>query len=104
MVNINDIEISEEARKEFIQWRKLAKKPLTEGALARQMKIALRAFEVGMTPDELIYFTIDQGWQGINIEYTAAKLNRQMQAVQEVKTNTRAITLDQELNDTSWAN
>lgn len=98
------IEIPKDIAEEFIEHRKLIKKPLTQGAFKRQMKIALRAYEVGMTPDEIIEFTIDRGWQGINIEYTLAWQSRQMSAVQEAKTGSRSTTLEQELDDTSWAN
>ena len=66
------------------------------------MKIALRSHEVGMSPDELIEFTIDQNWQGINVSYTKNKINQMIAAESSALSNTRNRSLSQDLSDASW--
>ena len=98
-------EISLEVAQEFIEYRQAMGKRYalkTQGAFDRQMKIALRAHEVGMTPDELITWTIDQNWQGINISYTKNRINQIMQAECNA-TRTKDIPVHRQLTDTSWA-
>ena len=107
-----DLEIDIEAAKGFIDHRALKKKPLTQRAFDQAMVKALQAFQVGMTPTELIDFTCEKGWDGINLVYTAAAKNREMMAMQETlqlstvnqPRLTRDIPTQQMLDDTSWAN
>ena len=109
MVNLGqlDVEISHDVAQEYYDYRQAMDKRYrlkTQGQFDRQMKIALRAHEVGMTPDELILFTIDKNWVGINIAYTKAELNRQMQAgTIRVSNSTKDRTLIEDLTDTSWS-
>lgn len=88
--------ISETAIKEFIEHRKLLKKPLTQGALERNMREAVKGVEFGLTPEQVIYETIDAGWQGIKAQWVA---NRLRQPVQK----TRDRPLSEALTDRSWA-
>ena len=99
-----DLEIDPEAAKSFIDHRIGKKKPLTQRAFDQAMVKALMAFNVNMTPTELIDFTIEKGWDGINLVYTAASLNREMMAMAEMRnTSTKQLTSQDVLTDTSWA-
>jgi hypothetical protein len=109
MISIKNLppQISAEVAQEFIEYRQAMGKRYalkTQGAFDRQIKIALRAHEVGMTPDELIMWTIDQNWQGINISYTKNRISQIIQAESNaMQTPTRGRTLAQDLTDTSWS-
>jgi hypothetical protein len=107
-----DAEIELEAAKSYVQHRINIGKPLTQRAFELAMKKSLLAFEVGMTPTELIDFTVDKGWQGINIEYTRNAIggakshnvqnyNYRQQIIEKTRTKDRTIT--QQLSDRSWA-
>ena len=80
-----DIEIDIEAAKGFIDHRIEKKSPATQRIFDNQMKMALRAHECGMTPTELIDFTCNKGWTAININYTQSAVNREMQALSEIR-------------------
>lgn len=104
-------QISEEVAQEFLDYRQAMprdKRINTQGAFKRQMKLALRAAEIGMTPDELIEFTIDRAWRGINISYTknwfANNVKAEMKAYEVASggIKTRNIPISEEMNDTSW--
>jgi hypothetical protein len=68
-------DISSDVAIEFIEHRKLIKKPLTQRAFDRAMKIAVDVKDhrglqrLKYTPNMCITETIDAGWQGINLEY-----------------------------------
>lgn len=68
-------DISSEVATEFIQHRKLIKKPLTQKAFDRAMTIAAGVSvhrglaRLKYTPDQCITATIDAGWQGINLDW-----------------------------------
>jgi len=96
----NKIEI--DAAKSYIQHRINKKKPLTPRAFNQAMAKALNAYKVGMTPTELIDWTIDKGWDGINISYTMNSLAREKTAQQQAG-STRHITIEEQLTDRSWA-
>lgn len=108
-----DIEIDIEAAKSFIEHREINKARLTQRAFDQAMVKSLDAFKVGMTPSELIDFTVEAGWKGINLNYTRAKLSREMTAAHEARSTlsigrseapktTREMTLQDEADD-SWA-
>jgi len=114
-------EISPDVAQEFIDHRAGMGKRYafkTQGAFDRQMKIALKSHEVGMTPDALIEFTIDQNWQGINISYTKNKVNNMMLAESSVgrqiingntpraieNGKTREAPIRRQLTNTDWVN
>ena len=111
-----DLEIEQDAALSYIEHRKLKKKPLTQRAFDQAMKKALLAFEVGMTPTELIDWTIDKGWDGINIAFTKSALNREVQAIAEISyrnnvvqtighsIKTKEQPIHKQLSDTSWVN
>ena len=80
-----DIEIDIEAARGFIDHRIEKKSPATQRIFDNQMKMALRAHECGMTPTELIDFTCNKGWTAININYTKSAVNREMQALSEIR-------------------
>jgi len=68
--------ISQDAAKEFVQHRKLLKKPLTQNAFDRAMSAALRAAsQLNISPDEAIHVTVDAGWQGINPDWIKNRLS-----------------------------
>ena len=99
-----DIEINIDAAKSFIEHRIGKKKPLTQRAFDQAMTKSLQAFKVNMTPTELIDFTVEKGWDGINLAFTVAAKNREMMAIGEVKSNTtRQLTTQDMLSDRSWA-
>ena len=61
--------------KEFIDHRKIIKKPLTQNGLIRQMKAAERAAsELGISIQQVIEETIDAGWQGIRADWLAKRM------------------------------
>lgn len=68
-------DISSEVATEFIQHRKLIKKPLTQKAFDRAMTIAAGVSahrglaRLKYTPDQCITATIDAGWQGVNLDW-----------------------------------
>lgn len=62
-------EISETIAQAYIEHRKLIKKPLTQFAFDLAIKESLRAPEAGMTPEQLIEYSIRNGWQGINVDW-----------------------------------
>ena len=114
-----DICIDKEVAQEFIQYRGAMEKKYhlkTQGQFDRQMKKALKAHEVGMSPTDLIEWTMDKNWVGINITYTATALSREMQAITEVayrpdggrvinqSAKTRDMPIQHQLTDNSWAN
>ncbi|WP_419614349.1 hypothetical protein [Thiolapillus sp.] len=62
--------ISQDTIKRFIAHRKVKKSPLTQYALELNLKAALRGQEeIGMTADEVLLFTIKEGWQGVNLKW-----------------------------------
>ena len=97
-----------DAIKSYIDFRCKIKKPLTQRAFNQAMAKALEAPSVGMTPTELIDFTVDKGWSGINLQYTANARVNEFEAASRVaiagKVTTRQLTLKDELDDNSWAN
>lgn len=95
--------VSEDAAKEFIDHRSNIKKPLTQRAFERSLKKAVECERYGITPDEAIEITIDEGWQGITPEFIAAKQSRKMQAASEARGSTRQGALIDDLTDRSWA-
>ena len=103
-----DPQISKEVALEYIEYRQAMEKKYrikTQGTFDRQMKIALRAHEVSMTPDQLIMFTIDQSWVGINISYTKKRLRQMSDAEKEtVFVKTKDVPISQCLTDRSWVN
>jgi hypothetical protein len=97
--------VSEDAAKELIDHRLNLKKPLTQRAFERALKKAFECESLGVTPDEAIEITVDNGWQGVTPEYIAAGQSRKIQAAREsASTNsTRDLTLIESLTDRSWA-
>lgn len=109
--------VSEDMAKEYIDYRIKKKKPLTQGAFNRAVN---QAAKCTCTPDEAIEITIDKGWDGVTPEYIAAELSRRFDAVTQVSIkhitrpiltrnliesdSTRERTIQQDLNDKSWAN
>ena len=91
-----DAEIDIEAAKSYVQHRINVNKPLTQRAFNQAMSKALQAFQVGMTPTELIDWTVDKGWQGINIAYTKSALESERQAFS--RTNNKSNDLDNWIN------
>lgn len=105
--------VSEEVAMEYIDYRILKKKPLTQGGFNRAMN---QAAQCTCTPDEAILLTMDCGWAGVTPEYVAAELKRRFDASVKVFANnytknlqhnpndSRTRTLEQDLTDRSWAN
>ena len=105
-----DIEIDIDAAKSYIEFRALAKKPLTQRAFDQAMNKALEGFRVNMTPTEVIDYTVDKGWLGINLDWIASSKAKEMPVlnmhganVVPIGRSTRDISLEQELSDRSWA-
>lgn len=92
-----DAEIDIEAAKSYVQHRVNLGKPLTQRAFDQAMKRALEAFHVGMTPTELIDWTVEvKGWQSINIAYTKNALEQERRAM--ASTNNKSNDLDNWIN------
>jgi hypothetical protein len=72
--------VSDEAAKEFVDWRRSIKKPLTQRAFERAMAVAVKCSELGISPDKAIEIVIDKGWQGVTFEYIKAELERRGEA------------------------
>lgn len=104
--------ISEEVANSFLEYRQDLEKKYrlkTQRAFEMQMKKALKANEVGMTPEELIEFTaFDRQWVGINISYTKNYIAQNMKAeisayqVTSGAISTRNRSIREEMNDKSW--
>lgn len=120
-----DMEISRKVAEEFLEYRNSMEKKYhikTQGQFDRQMKKALKAHEVGMLPDELIEWTMDKNWVGININYTKNALSSEANSLVSASIGSRPIpslgfigkgiestktkhrTIEQQLEDKSWAN
>lgn len=97
-----DAEIDMEAAKSYVQHRVNLGKPLTQRAFDQAMNKALQAFQVGMTPTDLIDWTVDKGWQGINIAYTKSALESEMEAL-SFQAKTKKQSVKKQLSDKSWA-
>lgn len=98
-----DAEIDIDAAKSYVQHRINIGKPLTQRAFDQAMKRALEAFEVGMTPTELIDWTVEvKGWQSINIAYTKNALESEMEAL-NFQAKTKKQSVKKQLSDRSWA-
>jgi len=109
-----DIEIELEAAQSYVEHRINKGKPLTQRAFNQAMKMALRAYEVGMTPTELIDWTVSKGWDGINLSYAKNALSRETMAEFEATVwpknvarignqRTRDVPIATMLNDDSWS-
>lgn len=72
--------VSEDAAKEYIDFRMQIKKPLTQRAFSRALKEAARCFDLGITASEALEITIDKGWQGVVYEYIKNELSRRGEA------------------------
>jgi hypothetical protein len=101
-----DVEIPGDVAEAFIEYRKDMKKPLNQRSFNMAMKEALRAHEVGMTPEELLDFTMLMGWRAPNIAYTKSQKAREGSAMIEAQqsnfNSTRQMSLPQELSR-DWA-
>ena len=107
-----DIEIDIEAAKSYIEHRALKKKPLTQRAFNQAMQKALLGFTIKMTPTEVIDYTVDKGWDGINLNYIVNARNNECTPLQTYNQpnvvaiggrKTRDIGIDEQLSDRSWA-
>ena len=115
-----DPSIELEAAESYVEHRINKGKPLTQRAFNQAMGQAMQAHEVGMTPTQLIDWTVGvKGWDGINLTYTKSALSREMQAVCEVSmrrvinprqplisdnTRTKDVPIKAMLEDDSWTN
>jgi hypothetical protein len=69
-------DVSIEHLKHLIDHRITKKAKPTQHALKLQVKRLTRSQEVGMTPEELIDYTIEKNWIAVNIDYTKNDLNK----------------------------
>ncbi len=70
-------EIEKETAKEFVEHRKLVKKPLTQNGFERQMNAAVKTgADLTIDPNLAIQETIDAGWQGIKTDWLGKRLNQ----------------------------
>lgn len=105
--------IEVEAMESYIDFRISVKKPLTQRAFNQAMKTAVDGSKkLVMSPTEIIDYTVNKGWQGVNIGYIEASKVREMNMEHETalgvnryfaSRSTREIPLNQELFDNSWA-
>jgi hypothetical protein len=105
---------SEQVFNDWIKARKSKKHPaLTHTAMSKYSKHVSRAIETGVcTIEEAFEYAAEGGWRAIMYQYLITAKSREMDlysGTQHVATynesngSTRGMTLEQELNDTSWA-
>lgn len=75
--------VSEDVAKEYIDFRILKKKELTQRAFKRAMTAAMQCEQHGIPADEAIELTIDAGWQGVVVEYVVNEKRRRQEAAGE---------------------
>lgn len=98
--------ISDETAQEFIEHRKLIKKPMTQRAFERAMIEACKcANELTITADQALELAIDKGWQAPTFEYIKAELERRHEAAnrQQVVVKTDRQGIIDRLTDRSWS-
>ena len=95
--------VSEDAAKSFIDYRKEIKKPLTQRAFNMCMAEAVKCGALNLTPDEVLDKTQVWGWQAPNFAYTANKLSQEFSAIAQTVSTTRDRTMISDLTDRSWA-
>lgn len=101
--------ISADSINEFIEHRRVLKKPLTQKALQLNLKQAMKCHDFLVTPEQAIDYTIYKGWQGINSRWIHSNLdevktlNDEHHTVIEVGQSTRQRSLETDLLDRSWA-
>lgn len=101
--------VSEDAAKSFIDYRKEIKKPLTQRAFNLCMAEAVKCGTMNLTPDEVLDKTQVWGWQAPNFAYTANKLSQEFSAIaQTVTNNTKRLPLNadmirEDLTNVEWA-
>lgn len=114
--------IEEEAAKEFIDSRQGGKTKFTQRAFNRAVNAAVKCDVLGIcTPTEAFDITLEMQWQGVTPEYIRNHLARRERASQEailtesktnlnyskphlIVNNTRDTSLQEDLNNRSWAN
>lgn len=98
--------VDDETAREFIEFRKLIKKPLTQRAFDRAMIQACRcAGELEIGANEAVELSIDKGWQAPTFEYIKAELERRNEAAnrkQIVVAGTRQDFINK-ITDRSWS-
>jgi hypothetical protein len=99
--------VSDETANEFVEHRKLLKKPLTQGAFDRAMREACKCAQLlDCTASQAIELSIDKGWQAPTMEYIKAELERRHEAANRqqmvVVKPTRESIIDR-LTDRSWS-
>ena len=127
-----DARISIERAKEFIDYRRIEKKkPLTQRAFDKNMKNAVSAATLlNCSPDKAIKSVMERNWEAVNPFYLLNAITSERLALAQAAENsermsevemrrerrrsrqtqeelhhrsTRDLTLQEELNDTSWA-
>jgi N-acyl-D-aspartate/D-glutamate deacylase len=106
--------VSEDAAKSFIDYRKEIKKPLTQRSFNMALREAVLCGQLGMSPDDALDKTQLWGWQAPNYAYTVSKMQNEFKALAvtsqqricdstgSLKT-TRDRTVLEDLTDRSWA-
>jgi len=82
-IDLSDLpeEISGENAVDFIDHRKALKKPLSQKAFELNMKQAMQANTINLTPEQAINETILAGWQGVNIQWLSNRINNNQSKV-----------------------
>lgn len=101
---------SEQVFSDWIKARKSKKHPaLTHTAMSKYSRHVSRAVETGVcTIEEAFEYAAEGGWRAIMYQYLITAKSREMDLYsgtecKEISGSTRNMTLDDELNDTSWA-
>jgi hypothetical protein len=101
--------VSDEAAQEFVDYRKMIKKPLTQRAFDRALMQACKcASELDCTADYALELSIDKGWQAPTFEYIKAELERRheaanRQAIVLHKSEERKQGIIDRMTDRSWS-
>jgi hypothetical protein len=101
--------ITDEAAEEFVEHRKLIKKPMTQRAFDRAMIEACKcATQLDCTADQALELAIDKGWQAPTFEYVKAELERRHEAANRqqlvlVKNERPVQGIIDRLTDRSWS-
>lgn len=112
-ISLDDLpeSISEETAREFIYHRaNCIKVPLTQEAFRRAMHTAAKAECIGITPDQAIKMTINEGWRGIKLDWLQNRLPNYKippgnnPIPRRIKTtNSRDVSIMEQLANRDWA-
>ncbi len=93
----------------YNDWCIVRKAKMTQTAINRTAPHINKLYQAGISADEAMCIAVENEWRGIKYQWVLKAMQRDMQAFSDLplsaqKRETRQITLEEELTDTSWAN